>query len=269
MTPAIKASFGWHALMAAGAVALPGAWPWWLGGVAANHAVLTLAGLLPRSRLLGPNITRIPPSASGQRIVLTFDDGPDPALTPWVLDQLEAAGARASFFCIGERVNQHPALSRAIVARGHSIENHSQRHRHHFSMLGFDGFRREIGAAQLSIESATGQRPRFFRAPAGLRNPMLQPVLESMQLQLASWSRRAYDTVRRDPRRIVQRLGTDLKAGEILLLHDGHSARTASGEAVLREVLPTLLGRIREAGLQAVTLPDAVEKAAVEKTALT
>lgn len=255
---ALDASLAWHALMGAGCLLAPQAWPWWLGGVAANHALLTTAGLLPRSSLLGPNITRLPPTDGAGRIALTFDDGPNPELTPFVLEQLAACGARASFFCIGERLQAHPQLARRIVEQGHTIENHTQRHRHTFAFLGSGALRREIDAAQRSIAAAVGEAPRFFRAPAGLRNPLLEPVLASLNLRLAAWTRRGFDTVEGRPDTVYRKLARNLAAGDILLLHDGHCARDAHGRPVLFEVLPRLLARIGELRLQAVTLREAI-----------
>ena len=251
------ASAGLHAVALGAAVLVPGAWPWALGAVALNHAVITGAGLTPRSNLLGPNVTRLPSAAVARReIARTIDDGPEPAVTPQVLDLLDAAGQRATFFCIAEKVVAHPALAREIVARGHSIQNHTAKHRHNFSFLGPRGYAAEISRAQDMLTDITGHRPTCFRAPAGLRNPFLAPVLHRLGLSLVSWTRRGFDTRERDPARVLARLGQGLAAGDILLLHDGNAARTAGGEPVVLAVLPPLLAQIKAAQLRAVTLPE-------------
>jgi peptidoglycan/xylan/chitin deacetylase (PgdA/CDA1 family) len=256
--PLFKASAAVHAGAAALALA-PGGWPWAAGALVANHAVLTAAGLWPRSGWLGPNVTRLPAaSAARGEVALTIDDGPDPEVTPAVLDLLDAAGARATFFCIASRAAEHPTLVRDIVRRGHAVQNHSHAHRHHFSLLGPKGFAAEIGRAQQVLADLTGRAPHAFRAPAGLRNPLLDPVLHRLGLHLVSWTRRGFDTREGDPARVLQRLTTGLAAGDILLLHDGHSRRAASGRAVVLEVLPTLLKRCQAAGLTPVTLNDAL-----------
>jgi peptidoglycan/xylan/chitin deacetylase (PgdA/CDA1 family) len=255
----LRATIGLNATCAAGLAFDPAAWRWWVGAVAANHALMTVAGLWPRSTLLGPNLVRLPAAAARRgEVALTIDDGPDPQVTPAVLDLLGQAGVRASFFCIGEAVRRHPALARRIVADGHAIENHSERHPHHFAMFGLGGFRREVAAAQHTITDATGVAPRFFRAPAGLRNPLLQPVLAELGLTLASWTRRGFDTVRNDPERVRARLEHGLAAGDILLVHDGHAARDATGTPVVLRVLPGLIARLRDAGLRPVTLEQGV-----------
>jgi peptidoglycan/xylan/chitin deacetylase (PgdA/CDA1 family) len=257
-SPLLKASAVIHLLALAAWLWRPALWPWSLGTLVLNHALISAAGLWPRASLLGPNITRLPPAAVTRReVALTIDDGPDPAVTPVVLDQLQRAGARATFFCIAERAARHPALVAEILARGHSVQNHSHVHRHNFSLLGPRGFAAEITRAQTTLQALTGQRPRFFRAPAGLRNPFLQPVLARHGLALTSWTRRGFDTRERDPQRVLQRLTRGLAAGDILLLHDGNGARAVDGIPVVLHVLPALLDQLRAARLNAVTLPQA------------
>lgn len=256
--PLLRASAGVHLAAVGSALLIPGATPWAIGALLLDHALITGAGLTPRSSLLGSNMTRLPAAAVARReIALTIDDGPDPEVTPQVLDLLDARRVRASFFCIAERVQAEPGLAREIVARGHSIQNHTARHRHDFSLLGPRAYAREITRAQQLLEQVTGQRPSCFRAPAGLRNPFLAPVLHRLGLRLVSWTRRGFDTRERNPAVVLERLGRDLAPGDILLLHDGHAARSASGSAVLLDVLPPLLARIEAARLHPVTLPEA------------
>lgn len=254
-TPLILATVPIHLGALAALVLAPQAWGWALAAVALNHAALTFAGLWPRSRLLGPNWTRLPAAAAARgEIAITIDDGPDPEVTPQVLDLLDAGGARATFFCIGELAAAQPALVAEILRRGHAVENHSQAHRKSFSLFGPHRIEHDVAAAQRTFATLTGRAPRFFRAPAGLRNPFLEPVLARHGLTLASWTRRAFDTRCGDADVVLARLTRDLAAGDILLLHDGHAARTPQGLPVIVEVLPRLLDAIRAAGLRPVTL---------------
>jgi peptidoglycan/xylan/chitin deacetylase (PgdA/CDA1 family) len=255
----LQASAACH-LGAAGLVAAaPPLWPWALGAVALDHALLTATGLWPRSTWLGANLLRLPAAATARgEVAVTLDDGPDPAVTPQVLDILDAHGARATFFCIAEQAERHPALAREIVRRGHSVQNHSLRHRHDFSLLGPAGLKREIGQAQDRLAEATGQRPSCFRAPAGLRNLFLDPVLHALDLRLVAWTRRGFDTREADPQTVLARLTRNLAAGDIVLLHDRHGAPMADGRPVVLQALPLLLARLRSAGLHAVTLPEAL-----------
>ena len=262
MPPLLWATGAWHAGAALSLLAVPGYWPWALAAVALNHAVITAVGLWPRSTALGANLVRLPaPAAARREVALTIDDGPDPEVTPAVLDLLDAAGARATFFCIAEQAARHPGLVREIVRRGHSVQNHSHAHGHNFSLLGPRGFAREIQAAQSVLAELAGEAPRFFRAPAGLRNPFLAPVLHRLGLTLASWTRRGYDTRERDPQRVLQRLTRGLAAGDILLLHDGNCARDAQGRPVILTVLPDLLATLRRQQLLPVTLTQSLSPA--------
>lgn len=228
-----------------------------------NHVGLTAAGLWPRSTLLGPNVRVLPPAAVERReFVLTLDDGPDPQVTPAVLDALDEAGAKATFFVIAQRAAQHADLAREIVRRGHDVQNHSLRHGHDFSMRGPQALARDIGSAQALLADLTGEAPHCFRAPAGLRNPLLDPVLHRLGLHLVSWTRRGFDTRDPDPTRVLHRLigpqARSLAAGDILLLHDGHARLTSSGRPVLLDVLPALLSAARDAGLRTTTLRAAL-----------
>jgi peptidoglycan/xylan/chitin deacetylase (PgdA/CDA1 family) len=255
----IRATFLLHVLALIFLVAEPDQWRWALGAVLANHLLLMLAGLWPRSHWLGPNWTRLPAAAvSRHEIALTIDDGPDPVVTPQVLDLLDRYEVRATFFCIGEKAARYPDLCRDIVRRGHAVENHSQHHRHYFAMMNRSGFMRELQAAQATLTAITGQPPLFFRAPAGLRNPFLDPVLNKLDLRLASWSVRGFDTRVNDAARINQKLLHDLRPGAILLLHDGNAARTPAGTPVILDVLPTVLTAANTAGLRFVTLRAAL-----------
>jgi peptidoglycan-N-acetylglucosamine deacetylase len=253
--PLITASAGLHAVAAASLVAAPAHWPWALGLVACDHIALTVAGLLPRLSLLGPNVLRLAP-CSVPRVALTFDDGPDPAVTPHVLDLLDRHRARASFFCIGERVRQRAGLAREIVARGHRIENHSYHHSKAFSLYLPGRQRCEIERAQATIADVVGRQPTLFRAPAGLRNACLEPILAATGLRLVTWTRRGFDTVTRDSRRVAAKLIFGLAAGDILLLHDGDPARDANGQPVALEALEMLLMEMGRRGLASVPVDE-------------
>jgi peptidoglycan-N-acetylglucosamine deacetylase len=262
----IRASIALHVGAAGVTLLRPHWWPWTLSAVLADHLLIAGSGLWPRSRLLGPNWTHLPniPATRGTRaaVAITIDDGPDPDVTGRVLDVLDEHRASATFFCIGERVEQHGALARAIVARGHEIGNHTYRHLMSFSLLGPRGVAQEIARAQTAIGEATGEIARFFRAPAGLRNPFLEPALWQADLQLVSWTRRGFDTVYGSATRVLGSLTRDLRGGDILLLHDGHAARTPTGAPVIIEVLPGLLQALSRAQLDPITLSAALERGA-------
>ena len=255
---AIRLSGWWHAACLIALIARPAWWPWVLGALAANHAVISLAVLWPRGRWLGPNLIRLPAAAVARaEVSLTFDDGPDPLVTPHVLDLLDRYGATASFFCVGEKAAAHPEIITTIVRRGHSVENHTNRHPLAFAFFGITALRREIEAAQTVLAGIAGRAPLFFRAPAGFRSPLLDPVLARCGLRYVSWTRRGYDAVRHDPQQILRSLTQDLAAGDLLVLHDGAHVRTEEGVPVVLAVLPALLEELKTRGLKSVALPAA------------
>lgn len=255
----LRLTLVWHALALVLLMWQPSQWPLALAAVALNHLVLTWHTLWPRSDWLGPNIDRLPEASVALRQVsVTIDDGPDPMITPQVLDLLDQAGVKATFFCIGQAVVDHPMLAREIVQRGHDIQSHSAVHRHDFSLLGPSGYAQEVGRAQAMIEQVTGRRPAFFRAPAGFRNCFLEPVLYRHGLQLVSWTRRGFDSRDGAAETVLARLTRGLAPGDILLLHDAGVGRTPTGQALILAVLPALLAHCAAQGLTPVRLCDAL-----------
>ena len=256
--PLILASMVFHfALLGAwGTSAISGLFL--LCALAANHLCIALFGMWPRSRMLGDNRVRLPDrSAARGEVSLTFDDGPDPNVTPKVLDLLDEYQAKASFFCVGEKVRAHPTIVAEILRRGHSVENHSQRHSNFFACLGLKTLLRDIEATQQEIGAASGRRPLFFRAPMGLRSPLLDPVLHRLGLTYVSWTRRGFDTVSRDAGAVVRRLNHGLAAGDILVLHDTRHA--PNDDPLVLLALPQVLKQICDTGLRSVSLPMALQ----------
>jgi len=236
-------------------LAAPSWWPWVVVALVADHVLVVGASLLPRSRWLGPNLTRLP-GDPGDRVALTFDDGPDPDVTPAVLDLLDTHGATATFFVIGERALRHPDLVAEIVRRGHRVENHTFSHPHGFWFLPPAALAAQLDRVQEAVKAACGHTPVHFRAPAGIRPPWLQPFLARRGLDLVSWTRRGLDTVSRDPEWVAGRLLRGLRPGDILLLHDRGSARDGEGSPVVLGALPRVLEGVAAAGLRAVALPE-------------
>ena len=196
-------------------------WHWGLPGLAAGLFPLgllwTCGTFLPNARIFGPMVSRV----EGKGALLTIDDGPDPDDTPALLDLLDEHGEKAVFFVIGEKVRRFPDLAREIVRRGHELGNHTMTHpAASFWCAGSTRTRRELAGCSRAIEDATGQKPRWFRAPAGHRNWFTHPVCRELGMEVVAWRRRAYDTVRKDVPGIVKCLTAGVRDGDILLLHE-------------------------------------------------
>jgi peptidoglycan/xylan/chitin deacetylase (PgdA/CDA1 family) len=244
-----------HVGAAAAVVASPATWPWALAAAAASHAVVVAQTFFPRAQYLGPALVRLPRGfAERGAVALTFDDGPDPDVTPRTLDLLDAAEAKATFFCIGERVRRFPALAREIVTRGHAVENHSYAHSPYGGFWAPGRVRRDILAAQDAIADATGKAPLFFRPPFGVRNPILEAALAATGLHCVIWTCRPFDTITRDVDRVLARLTAALGAGAIFVLHDGIAIRSRKGTPMVLQALPGLLAALAQRNLQSINL---------------
>jgi peptidoglycan-N-acetylglucosamine deacetylase len=160
----------------------------------------------------------------GDRVGLTFDDGPDPDATPAVLDALDAAGVRATFFMVGEQALEHRALAREVANRGHETALHGYEHREH-SELSPREARDDLARGLGTIEVATGQRPALFRPPYGRFSEDSYTACRELGLEPVLWSAWGMDWEPLPAERIADLAVRDLAPGSILLLHD--SARYA------------------------------------------
>jgi peptidoglycan/xylan/chitin deacetylase (PgdA/CDA1 family) len=225
-----------------------------LGAMAASHAPLLYGTLRANAQLFGPVATHFVPA--GDEVWLTIDDGPDPADTPRLLDLLDAAQARATFFVRGDRAQANPDLIAEIRRRGHQLGNHSFSHpQATFWCLPPRRVAQEIAGCNQVLRELTGEEPRFFRPPVGMANPFVHWAAGALGLRLVGWSARGYDGVaaRARPAEVVRRIGRNLRPGAIVLLHEGRVGR--NGEALNARGLQMLLEELGRRGWRCV-LPD-------------
>ncbi len=186
-------------------------------------------------------------------LALTFDDGPNPATTRALLDRLEARGHRATFFVIGENLRRHPELAAEMVRRGHALANHTWKHSSLTNLRSPRKLERELRGTDALIIQAGGRAPRFLRAPVGLLSPRLAKAARLAGLDLVAWTASARDGVAwRTAAEGVARLTPALRAGAILVLHDG--ARDQAHPPVAPEILDALLDPLDARQLRSVTL---------------
>lgn len=172
-------------------------------------------------------------------VALSFDDGPDPTVTPQVLDILSERGIRAVFFLIGEKVNAHPELVERMHREGHFIGNHSWSHAFFFDLLPTRAMVREIERTSKAIRSITGEPVRSFRPPYGVTNPMLRKAVKRSGLIPVGWDVGSMDSVKRGDK-VFRRVLGKTRPGSILLFHD-------NDEKLVR-ILPEVLDRLEEKG---------------------
>lgn len=211
--------------------------------------VVTMVMPVVLFHLLGVGvIKRVCASSS---VCLTFDDGPDPRFTPVFLDILQAYGAKATFFCLGEKVLRHPDLARRIREEGHEIGLHGFDHRHPWADPPWRAMK-AIGTSASVVRNITGQEPRLYRPPWGFWS--LWNWLATRGLRRVMWSLPGKDWVRNaTPESVVEHIAKSLKPGDVVLLHDGgrYSGITA-------EALPGLLEIIKERGLRTAAVSEII-----------
>jgi peptidoglycan/xylan/chitin deacetylase (PgdA/CDA1 family) len=253
-----KLLLGGAGTMLASSIAL-GATPLSIGVPAAILAGLMADGIArPGSSLLYPTLSKGPNHPP--RVALTFDDGPDPEVTPGVLDTLAAFDARATFFAIGRNIEQNRALARRIVDERHELGNHSWQHSR---LQNFFGRARQIDdlirSSQLIREIAGSQAEPLYRPPIGLKSPPLARAAHMLGMKrMIAWSLHGRDTRQDDPQRIAAGILARIAPGDIVLLHDGHDLPGRHRVAGAR-ALPLILQGMKERGLQSVTVSELLD----------
>jgi peptidoglycan-N-acetylglucosamine deacetylase len=192
------------------------------------------------SRVFGPSVWRGPRDRPA--LALTFDDGPSEE-TPRIVEILQRYQVPATFFQVGANVERLPEIARAVREAGHTLGNHSYSHPL-FSLRSGRFIEHELRRAQGTIEEHTGERPRWFRAPYGVRWFGVGPAQRRLQLMGVMWTVIGYDwNLRADA--IVKRVAGGVSNGAIICLHDARElqVKPAIGETVeaVRRLVPMLL----------------------------
>lgn len=184
---------------------------------------------------------------------LTIDDGPDAHDTPRLLDALDRHGARATFFLVGEHAALHPELVAEIARRGHEIGHHTHTHPERtFWCASPARIRRELDET-LAVFARSGVRPRRFRAPVGIKNMFLARPLAERRLACVAWTVRSYDSFARDTRQVLDYVVPRIRAGSILLMHEGPRLHPDVRVAAVERILVAL----SERGLRCAIPTDA------------
>lgn len=200
-------------------------------------------------------------SPAGNRIALTFDDGPWPSSTPILLELLARHQLRATFFVVGRQAAQFPELIEAILAQGHSIGNHSLRHDPFLMLRTPAHLQGDIHATQ-EILKKFGIRPRVFRPPAGITNPVLGRVLARENLMAVAYSCRAFDRGNRNIRNLAEKILRQLRPGGIVMLHDLPPQRASKSDCWQKELV-RLFSVLQDSG-RVVALEEIIQHPVME-----
>lgn len=229
-------------------------------GVAVTGAgALTLGyGMfVPQSQLLCRVISRGDERA-GPRVTLTFDDGPWPGSTDVILDILRTESVKAAFFLIGRYVRQWPDLVRRMHDEGHLIGNHTFDHHRWGLFRGKRYWLDQLARTDEAIADITGAPAGYFRAPMGFKSPPLIRAALQAHHTIIAWSRRGYDGVHSTPDRIVRTLETSVKAGDIVLMHDGRDPASRRDVSPTANALPRVIDNLGRQGLKLVRLDELI-----------
>jgi peptidoglycan/xylan/chitin deacetylase (PgdA/CDA1 family) len=250
--------------------------PWFIEAPAA--AVVGAAGLVsygaayPRAQLFGRTICQ---TNSPRKLAITFDDGPNPAITPKLLDLLDRYNAKATFFLIGRYVRECPGLVKETIARGHEVGNHTELHKNLF-WQNPTNVRVELRLCHDAILGAIGTPPKWFRPPYGIRNPWVIPAARELSYRTVMWTLIPGDWREQPAEWLIprmrpialnarQRLGDTSRAaagtsgtGDILCLHDGGHHELNADRSRTLAALEHWLPRWRDLGLEFVTIAEAV-----------
>jgi len=245
--------------------------PWAIGLPAAGATLLGVgvwAAASPGSQLFGPTTRRLPGSAGRPRIALTFDDGPNPEITPKLLDLFERNQARATFFVLGKFARACPDLIREIDARGHLLANHTDTHPHlawhsrSRNAIELRACEEAVGEALAQVKTtalnrASSVKMKWMRPPFGFRGPQMWNAMRETGVErVAMWSRLCFDWKPQPAEHVIRRLA-GVVPGDIVLMHDGDHRALGGDRRHTLAALEHWLPRWRDSGIEFVTIDAA------------
>jgi peptidoglycan/xylan/chitin deacetylase (PgdA/CDA1 family) len=225
--------------------------------VAGGAVAVWLAALLwsgandPAAAWFGSTISH--GSRHAAMVAVTFDDGPDDTSTLAVADVFSARGTRASFFMVGSAIEARPELARAIAYRGDVVGNHSYRHsRRDWLVPDYP----ELAKAERVFAKVLGRCPAFFRPPYGLHDPSMANEVESRGMRTVTWDVSAADWTTKNPALVAHRVLAHVKAGSIILLHDGSNGDPTVDRSYIVHAVSLILDGLQARHLRPVGLDE-------------
>ncbi|GAA3508333.1 polysaccharide deacetylase family protein [Aquimarina addita] len=172
------------------------------------------------------------PHISNKAVALTFDDGPNEH-TVEILKILERYHAKGTFFCIGKQIKEHPEIFKQIIEKGHLVGNHTYGHSKYIDLYGVNRFVNEIRKTDQIIKEFSGKSTLLFRPPYGITNPTVAKALKITKHKVIGWNRRSFDTTIPSESVIFKKITSNLKNGDVILLHDTKKITAAVLEQLL------------------------------------
>ncbi len=227
-------------------------WRWRIGWPGVRPVPHETVPCVRRRRLVALVIR----SAADTAIALTFDDGPDPHHSPLILDELERLGVPATFFLVGRRAQAHPDLVRRMVEEGHAVGSHSSSHPEPWrpSLL---SLARDYRLGRAQVEQAAGRPVPLFRPPFGYVDPTGALAMATARVRPWLWTIDSRDWVPAITSAEVVAEVTELRAGDVVLLHDAIErplAQSTLDRSATCAALAGIVAFARERQLQFATL---------------
>jgi peptidoglycan/xylan/chitin deacetylase (PgdA/CDA1 family) len=193
------------------------------------------------------------------QVAITFDDGPDPFYTPYILNILKEHNVPATFFLIGKNVEDFPEIAKRIVEEGHTIGNHTYSHKS-LILLSARAAYEQVKKAEKAIEDVTGVRPILFRPPRGVCPAYIQDLLRNERYTIALWDVSSEDWAELPPKKIVSNIVRKVKPGSIILLHDSGDLVTFKGgnRSATVQALPLIIDNLRAKGYDFITVDQMI-----------
>lgn len=224
----------------------------WYGSVVLAYAIINACG----ATFLSMEYF-IPVRSRGEQtdvIAITFDDGPVAGKTEKILAILRKHNVRSSFFCIGHRVVENPELTNQIHVEGHLLGNHSFWHGRTFDLQTSGKIAKELADTDDALKKTVGVKPNFFRPPYGVTNPMVSRAVRKRNYTVVGWTVRSFDTMIKDPAKLLKRVTRSLQGGDIVLFHDYSDT--------MLEILPAFLEHVSGLGLKIVRIDELLNEKA-------
>jgi peptidoglycan/xylan/chitin deacetylase (PgdA/CDA1 family) len=188
-----------------------------------------------------------------RQVALTFDDGPDTVYTPRILDALKENHARATFFLIGNRAEANPELVKRIADEGHDVGNHSYNHPR-LPSLSPDQFQKEISDTEAVLKRITGHTPLLIRPPYSLITEEQAKGLTDQKRYIIDWNADTQDWKQIPASLIETKVFDQVKPGSIIVMHSASAGDEAANLSGTVEALPRIIKRLRDQGLEPVTV---------------